>query len=240
MEKTALVIGGTGGIGSAISRLFATEGIKTYATYYQNEEKANNMKDSLKNFHILQCDITKENDVKRMINAVLKNQSQIDILVNATTTPLELRPFDSLTVEKFRVDIKTIILGSVNVFKYVIPIMKKNKSGIIINILTSAIFDFPKRMSSYTTAKSGLFGLMNSLSKELDPFNVRVLGISPSFVNTKLIRAFPAKLLEIEKEKIIPPEEIAKLVLNLIKDEKKYPNGTNILLKERKDVLQYI
>ncbi|MBW2975076.1 SDR family oxidoreductase [Candidatus Woesearchaeota archaeon] len=240
MKKVALVIGGTGGIGSAISSFLTSKGIRVYATYYQNEDKANSMKASLRGFYVLPCDIRNEDDVNRVFGIVLQKESRIDIMVNAVTTPLKMKPFESMATEELYLDINTILIGSMNLLRHIIPAMKKNRSGVIISILTSAIFDCPVRMSSYIAAKSGLFGLMNGISKELDQFNIRVLGISPSFVKTKLLNAFPSKLIEIQRDRIINTEEIAKLVLKMIEDENKYPNGTNILLKERRDILQYI
>jgi len=238
--KTALIIGGTGGIGEAISMLFLENDIKTYATYYTNQEKAKEMAQLQANLNILQCDVKKIESVRKTIETIYQKEERIDILVNCITGNLKLKLFESLTLEELSDDINTILLGSINLFKHVIPVMKNQKTGVIVNILTTAIFDFPKRMSSYIAAKAGLFGLMKSLAMELEPFNVRLAGISPYFVNTCLIKAFPEKLLELEKEKIIQPRDIAELVLAISQDIKKYPNGVNLILNTRKEALEML
>lgn len=241
-ETIALVIGGTGGIGSAISKLFSEQGMKVYATYHANIEKAKKMEATLKNCEMVKCDIRKEEDVREVVNHIIKKESKVDVVVNTVTSKLKLKPFENLSMDEFSEDIEVILLGSTNIYRQVVPIMKKNRSGVIINLLTVTIVDTPPtRMSSYVAAKSGLLGLTRSLAVELGSFNIRVVGISPSFVETELINAFPAKLLEIEREKqpdkmFIQPEDIAELALAIVRNDKKYPNGENVILHARKDI----
>ena len=243
-KKVALVIGGTGGIGHAITKLFLEQRVRVYATYYKNQAKAKNMEKISKECRMVKCDIRKGEDVKEIVEHIEDNEPRLDIVVNASTSNLKLKPFESLTLDEFSDDINVILMGSINVFKHVVPVMKKNRSGIIIVLLTSTIVNGPPiRMSSYVTAKSGLLGLMRSVAKEVEQFNIRVLGISPSFVETELIKAFPSKLLEIEKEKqpemtFIQPEDIAGMVMKLVADCKRYPNGENTVLNTRRDVLK--
>jgi len=245
-NKVALIIGGTGGIGYAIAKLFDESSIRSYIIYHKNQKTADKIQNSLKNCKPIKCDITKENDVKKVVEHILDKHSNIDIVVNASASALKLKPFEKLSNDDFFEDIQVTIMGAVNVYKHVTPIMKKNKSGLIINFLTETIVDSPpSRMSSYITAKSGLLGLTKSLSVELDRFNVTTLAISPSFVETDLLNAFPAKLLEIEREKqpdnmFIQPEDIAKLTFDIVSNPKKYQSGSNIVLRKRDDIFTII
>lgn len=238
-KKIALIVGGTGGIGQAISRSFVKNGIKVYATYLHNFDKA---KKVLPKSQILKCDIRKKNDVKKAINYIIKKESRIDVVVNAVTSKLKLKTFEQLTSAEFLEDIQVILLGSINIYRYVVPIMKRHRSGTMITLLTSTIFDNPPiRMSSYVTAKFGLLGLTKSLAVELDRFNIRVIGIAPSFVQTGLLDAFPEKLIELEKEKqpdkkFIQPEDIAKLSLSVVENNMKYINGENIIVHTKEDI----
>jgi 3-oxoacyl-[acyl-carrier protein] reductase len=240
--KIALIIGGTGGIGSAIAKLFCSQGMAVYATYFRNSEKAKQMQEGLKNCTVLQCDISKEEQIRTVVEQIAKNGQKIDIVVNAATSALKLKLFETLTGDEFLEDFNAILLGSINVFRQVVPLMKKNNSGVIINILTSAIVDAPPtRMSSYVTAKTGLAGLSRSLAAELAPYNIRIVGISPSFVETRLISAFPDKMLEIEREKqpdrrLLQPEDIAAVALAVAGSPDKYPNSSNVVVRGRKDV----
>jgi len=238
MAKVALIIGGTGGIGYAISELFSKQSTKVYLTYVKNYKKAQKIKKTLSISEVLHCDITIEESVKKVIERILQKESNIDIVVNCTTSKLKLKPFDSLTVEEFYDDIQVILRGSVNICKCIIPLMKKNKSGVIINLLTSAIIDTPpSRMSSYVTAKYGLLGLTKCLAVELERFNVRIVGLSPAFVETELINGFPIKLLEIEREKqsdkrLLQPVDIAKVAWGIVNGANNFPNGSNIIIKK--------
>lgn len=240
--KVALIIGGTGGIGSAAARLFSGQGIRVYATYFRNSEKARQMQEALKNCTFLQCDIRNEEEIRAVVGQIERDGQKIDIVINAATSRLKLKLFESLTREEFSEDLNTILLGSINAFRHIVPLMKKNKSGTIINVLTSAIVDAPPtRMSSYLTAKAGLAGLSRSLAAELAPYNIRVIGISPSFVETGLISAFPDKMLEIEREKqpgrrLLQPEDIAAVALAIVSSPDRYPNGSQVVVRGRKDV----
>ena len=244
MDKVALIIGGTGGVGSAIVSLLSRNGMRVYATYYKNKENIEKTK-QLENCQFIQCDIRKEADVNKVIEHIINNESKIDIVINTATSRLKLKPFEQLSHQEFFNDIEVILLGAINLFRSVVPLMKKNKCGTIINMLTATINNPTTRMSSYITSKSGLFGLTKSLSVELKPFNINIYGISPSFIETDLIKAFPKKLLEIEREKsldkkFLQPKDIAELTLNIIQKPEKYLSGTNIIIKTRQDIVRLI
>ena len=244
MNKVALIIGGTGGIGSAIVSSLSKNGIIVYATYLKNKEKAAKVQ-QLENCEFMQCDIRKEADLNKVIEHIINNESKIDIVINTATSRLKLKPFEQLSHQEFFNDIEVILLGAINLFRHVVPLMKQNKCGIIINLLTATINNPVTRMSSYITSKSGLFGLTKSLSVELKPFNINIYGISPSFVETDLIKAFPEKLLELEREKLLDkkflqPEDIASLTLDIIYKPEKYFSGTNIIIETRQDVAMLI
>jgi NAD(P)-dependent dehydrogenase (short-subunit alcohol dehydrogenase family) len=120
--------------------------------------------------------------------------------------------------------------------------MKERKSGLIIHILTTAIIHNPSRMSSYIMAKAGLSGMTKALMTELKAFKgIRVVNISPSFVETDLIKAFPEKMMEMERQKqpdnkLIQPEDVSSIIMSVIDDGVTYPHGTDIIIEHRKDV----
>lgn len=240
MNKVALVIGGTGGIGSAIVSLLSENGIVVYATYYKHKEKLDKIV-RRENCIFMQCDIRNEADVAKVIEHVIENESKVDIVINAVTGGLKLKLFEQLSPQEFKDDIEVILLGAVNLFRLVVPLMKQNKCETIINFLTAVIDNPGTRLSSYITAKSGLLGLMKSLRVELKSFDVHIYGISPSFVDTELIKAFPEKLLEFERQKsldkrFLQPSDVAELTLDIISKPEKYSSRTNILIKNSQDV----
>lgn len=226
MNKTALVFGGSGGIGQAICSVLRKKGITVYLTSHQRTER----KDPL----IIYCDVTKNKDIKNVISYILKKEGRIDIVINTITPPLKLKTIEDLSIKEFKEDVDTILLGGINTNKAVITIMKAQRNGIIINILSSLVLgSVSARMSSYISAKYGLLGFIKCLALEVAPFNISVFGISPSFVETNLIKAFPNKLIEMERNKrkdknLIHPIEVASVVLDIVQNLQKYKTGENI------------
>lgn len=227
MRKVALIFGGSGGIGQAICSAFKKKGITVYLTSYQRLVKNQNP-------YILHCDITKNKDVEKVISYILRGESKIDIVINSVAPPLKLKTIEELSMQEFKEDVDTILIGGINIAKAIIPVMKAKCSGIIVNILSSLVQgSVSARMSSYISAKYGLLGFSKCLALELIPFNISVFGILPSFVETSLIKAFPHKLIEIERSKrkggkLTQPVEVANVVLDIIQNTKKYKTGENI------------
>lgn len=227
MSKIALIFGGSGGIGQAICAEFRKRKVTVYWTSYQRTKKN-------KNPYILHCDVTKNKEIKNVISYVLKKERRIDIVINSVTPPLKLKTIENLSKQEFKEDIDTILVGGINIAKAIIPIMKAKRSGIMVNILSILVLGGASvRMSSYISAKYGLFGFTKCLALELTPFNIFVFGVSPSFVKTNLIKVFPNKLFEIEKkkrknEKLIHPVEVAKVVLDMTQNPQRYKTGENI------------
>ena len=246
-KKAALVIGGSGGIGFAVVKKFADSGMKVYATYRSENERLEEIKDKLKdtpNCSLIRCDLLKEQDVNSAVDQIINAGFKLGVVVNTATSRLKLRTFENLSDDDFLEDIQTIILGSINLFRKVIPLMKKNKSGIIVNFLSSTVINPVARMSSYITAKSGLLGLSRSLAEELRPFNVKMVNLSPSFVETTLINDFPQKLLELEKEKLpdkqfIQPADMADLIFEIVKCNAEFISG-NIILNSKNEIRDLI
>lgn len=230
MNQVALIFGGSGGIGQAICSVFQKKGITVYLTSYKKIAENQNPR-------ILYCDITKNKDIKNVISYILRRETRIDIVINSITPPLKLKTIESLSIKEFKEDIDTILVGGINIAKAIIPVMKLNRSGIIINILSTVVFgNISTRMSSYISAKYGLLGFTKCLAIELKPFNISVFGVSPSFVETSLIKAFPDKLIEMERSKrkggkLIHPVEVANIVLDIVQNSQKYKSGENIEIK---------
>lgn len=230
MNKIALIFGGSGGIGQAICTVFKNNGITVYLTSHQNKLKNQNP-------NIFHCDVTKNKDIKYVISYIKKKEGRIDIVINSVTPPLKLKTIENLSGQEFKEDIDTILIGGININKAVIPIMKTNSSGTIINILSALVLgSVSTRMSSYISAKYGLAGFTKCLALELLPFNISVFGISPSFVETNLIKAFPEKFIEMERNErksgeFIHPVEVAKVILDIVQNPVKFKTGENIEIK---------
>ncbi len=243
MSQVVLVIGGSGGIGSATTKYFSEQGAKTFLTYFNNEEQAQQIKDRLRNCETIKCDIRNENDVNAMVSKIIKIDTRIDVVINCVTSPLKLKTFDRMSAQECFEDLEVILHGGILIAKAVLPHMKKRRAGTMVNLLSTVISGTPPvRMTSYVIAKYGLLGLSKSLASEVGRFNIKVLGLSPTFVETELLKNFPGKLLEMEKEKqeektLLQPEDIARAIWQITQNAERYPNGENIHIRTKKDIL---
>ena len=143
MKRAALVLGGTGGIGSAIVRRLCAEGIKVYATYHRNSRKAREMQDSFKNCAMLRCDLTRSGGVDKMMDLILKKGDEIDLFINSAASPPKLKLFEALSEEEWLEDMRVYFLSGVKVMRRLLPRMKERQSGTLLMILSSVLEQTP-------------------------------------------------------------------------------------------------
>jgi 3-oxoacyl-[acyl-carrier protein] reductase len=233
-NKVAIITGSSRGIGKATALLFAEEGAKIVVNYHKSEREANEIVDEIKklgsNAIAIGCDVSDEEQVKKMINDVIKRFGRIDILVNNAGIVYDI-PFLNKTVEQWE---KTFGVNLLSVFlcsKYVTPHMKKQKDGKIINISSSnGIDSFNPEAMDYDASKAGVIILTRDLAKELAP-HIRVNSVAPGWVNTDMNKDLPEDFVKEEGEKIYlkrfaNPDEIAKVILFLASDDSSYVTGS--------------
>jgi 3-oxoacyl-[acyl-carrier protein] reductase len=237
--KTALVTGGTRGIGRAISLELAKNGFNIGINFLKNFELAENLKKEIEEKYnvkvvLLQGDVSVENDTKRIANEFISYFNQIDLLVNnagITKDNLIIR----MSSDDFKKVLETNLFGPFLITKEVLPYMIKRKYGVIINISSIVAIFGNKGQCNYSSSKGGLISFTKSLAKEVASRNIRVNAIAPGFIETDM-----TDCLDFEtKEKILnfiplkrfgKPEEVAKLVTSLASDESSYITGQVFLI----------
>jgi len=190
-KEVAIVTGSSSGIGQEIALTLARNGFLTYATM-RNPMKGEYLKSladkeklSLK---IAQLDVTKETSVKDAIESITAEATRIDILVNNAGYGL-VGAFEDLQMEEIKAQFETNLFGLIRTTQAVLPIMRKQNSGIIVNISSGAgRFGFPGG-SAYVSTKFAVEGLSESMSYELEPFGIKVILIEPGFVKTNFQQA---------------------------------------------------
>ncbi|MDO8537538.1 MAG: SDR family NAD(P)-dependent oxidoreductase, partial [archaeon] len=139
-NKIAIVTGSSRGIGRATALLFAKEGAKVVVNYFNSEKEANSVVNEIKKLGseaiAIKCDVSKEQEVKKMIEETIKKFGRIDILVNNAGIVFDV-PFLEKTVEQFKRTFEVNLIGTFLCCKYVIPEMKKQKSGRIVNLAST-------------------------------------------------------------------------------------------------------
>src|ERR687884_362492 len=194
-HKVAIVTGSSSGIGYETSLALARDGFLTYATM-RNLNKAENIKSvaTKENLpvHVTQLDVTDDASVKNAVEEVLSKEGRIDILVNNAGYGLN-GAFEDLSMDEIKTQYETNFFGLVRVTQAVLPIMRKQKSGIIVNISSGAgRFGFPGG-SAYVSTKFAVEGLSESISYELEPFGIKVVIVEPGVIRTNFVTVIAKK-----------------------------------------------
>lgn len=226
MDKIAIVTGASRGIGKEITKNLARSGIKVIANYNKSKEKAEQLQQELEKenikIDIIQADVSKREDIKKIVKYTLEKYNKIDILINNAGIS-EYKLFTEETDEDWNRVINNNLYSAFAMSQEVIPNMIYNKSGCIINI--SSIWGLVGSSMEviYSVSKAGMDGLTKALAKELGPSNIRVNSIAPGAINTDMNNNLSVnEKRELEEEiplgKIGEASQIAKCVNWLIED----------------------
>ena len=181
-NKVIVVTGASDGIGKAIARKLARED-RTLILVSKNEQKLKDVSSKIKNSQYFICDITDNGRVKDIIAKVEKVYGRIDVLVNNAGMWIE-GELDANDPESIRKTLETNLLAQIYVTKAIVPLMKKQRCGIIINIVSHSAKHAKSERSVYDATKFGFDGFTKSLQEELHRYNIRVSGIYPAKVKT--------------------------------------------------------
>ena len=226
MNKTAIVTGGSRGIGAAIVKMLAEEGYNVVLNYNKSEEIAQKLKEEFtKNKYsveIFKADVSKREEAKALVDFTLKKFGSIEVLVNNAGIS-QTKLFTDITDEDWNVMIGTNLNSVFYTSQEVVKNMIHNKKGCIINI--SSIWGLVGSSCEvhYSVAKAGVDAMTKALAKELGPSNIRVNSIAPGIIDTDMNKYLTDKeIVEIEEEiplcKIGKVEDIAKCAKWLIQD----------------------
>jgi NAD(P)-dependent dehydrogenase (short-subunit alcohol dehydrogenase family) len=184
----AVVTGSSSGIGLATSLALARNGYLTYATM-RNLAKRNSFESIADKQHlpirVVQLDVTDENSIKSAIESILSEAGRIDLLVNNAGYVLT-GAFEDIGINEIKALYETNVFGVIRVTQAVLPIMRKQGSGRIINISSGAgRIGYPVG-SAYVSSKFALEGLSESMAYEIEQFGIRTVLVEPGFVRTKI------------------------------------------------------
>lgn len=227
MKKTIIVTGASRGIGAAIVKMLAKEDYNIVLNYNKSEEIAKKIQEEFtkqgKNVEIFKADVSKREEVKKLIEFTINKFKKIDVLINNAGIS-QTRLFTDITDEDWN-NMLNVNLNSVfYMTQEVLPYMIHEKEGCIINISSIWGITGAACETHYSVAKAGVDAMTKSLAKELGPSNIRVNSIAPGIIDTDMNKYLSdEELANIEEEiplgKIGSPETIAKCVKWLIEDD---------------------
>jgi 3-oxoacyl-[acyl-carrier protein] reductase len=215
-QKTALVTGGTRGIGLAIAKALINDGYRVFAAYSKDEQRA----EEAKKYGVIpvRADVSKEADVK----ALFREVGEVSVLVNNAGVALQKQVQDT-TYEEWNRLFAVNVGGAFLCTREAVRSMISNQEGVIINISSVWGEVGGSCESAYSATKSALYGFTKALAKELGPSGVRVNCVSPGVIDTSMNAKFSQAELEaltdeIPLGRIGCAEEVANAVLVIVKN----------------------
>ena len=255
-KVVAVVTGSSSGIGFETSLALAKNGFVTYATM-RNLGKSNKIIELKQKkklpLEVLKLDVTDDKSIKEAIKKIVnEQQGTIDVLVNNAGYGL-LGPLEELSIQEFKEQFEANVFGVIRVIQEILPIMRKQRHGTIVNISSVAgRIGFPLT-SAYVSSKFAIEGLSESIAYELEPFGINVILVEPGVIKTnfdsnlkigKNVSTTTATTTTSDRnspyaditekriaafkprfENASPPIEVAKVILNVITSKNVQPRS---------------
>lgn len=208
MNKIVLVTGASRGIGRDIAEKLAQNGYQVIANYNKSEEKAKELKEENPNIDIYKADVSKRDEVHKMVEYIIQKYKKIDVLVNNAGISIS-GLFTDVTDEEWNKIINNNLYSVFCTTQEVLPNMIARKEGCIINISSIWGIVGSSCETIYSVTKAGVDGMTKSLANELGPSNIRVNSIAPGIIDTEMNSSYTSDEIEKIKEEI-PLERIGK------------------------------
>ncbi|HXN73744.1 MAG TPA: SDR family NAD(P)-dependent oxidoreductase [Candidatus Acidoferrales bacterium] len=227
-NKVALVAGGTGGLGRAVTLAFLEQACKVTVTYRHAEEwdalqiAAAANKQNLEGFSV---DVIDQSAVANLIANIIAKHGHLDELVNTVggyAGGVNLWELDAKVFEQM---LALNLRSGFELSRAAIPVMLKQRSGSIVNVAAKAALDHGAGASAYAASKAAAVAMMDSLAADLKGTGVRVNSILPSIIDTEANRKAMPKS---DFAKWPKPEDIARVILFLCSDDAKVIHGASI------------
>ena len=225
--KNIIITGGSRGIGKCLVENFAKEGHNVILNYNKSEKQAKQIKANLEEqgikIEIVKADISKREDVKKLIKFATKKMKNIDVLINNAGIA-KLQMFQDVTEEDWDEIMNTNLKSIYYTIQEVMPNMINQKLGCIINISSMWGIVGASCEAVYAASKAGMDAITKSLAKEFGPSHIRVNSIAPGVINTEMNSVLDEKIKEELKkdtplERIGEPIDIYRCAKWLIEDE---------------------
>lgn len=248
--KVALVTGSTQGIGRAIARIL----LENKAIVFVNGRTKSTIDETVKEWREKNLkafgfvgDVTKESTTVEFIETVVKECGRIDILIN-TVGGGSIKYLEKISANEWDETMRNNMKSAFLLSKAIIPLMKKQNGGKIINISSTSGIRGKVGGTHYAAAKSGLIGFTKALALEVGPFNIQVNAVAPGFIDTKRTRhiysnneIYPSNIAEIISQetplkRTARVDDVAKTVLFLSSELSDFITGQVLIIDGGKTI----
>ncbi len=237
LQKVALIVGATGGIGTTTSLKLAESGFDVILHFHGNKTHAFQLKDKIEKLgrkaEVIQADITSESDVEEMEVQIKNKFGYLSAIINCSTLKTPAVKFELLDWEDMQSHLDVNIKGNFLLLKHLLPLMLVNSYGKIVLMTTQAIENPNADWLPYITAKSALHGFAKALAVEYAMKGIRVNLVSPGMTETDLIADIPEKIKLLTAAKtplrrIATPEDVANAISFLASEDSDFITGETI------------
>ena len=191
-QSVAVVTGSSSGIGFETSLLLARNGYHTYASM-RNLVKSKTITEIVNReklpLQVVQLDVDDDKSVKDAVYKIESEQGRIDVIVN-NAGYLLIGPLEELSIKEFKEQFETNFFGVIRAIKEVLPIMRRQRAGTIVNISSLAGRIGLPLNSPYVSSKFALEGLSESIAYEIEQFGIKVILIEPGYIKTNVASSF--------------------------------------------------
>ena len=228
MSKVVLITGGSSGIGKSIGEFLKEKGFVVYGT----SRNPDNYKNS--EFPILTLDVKKIETIEQTVSKIISIENRLDVVINNAGAGIT-GPIEEIPEEQIKNNFDTNFFGPINVIKAVLPQMRKQKSGLIINITSIAGYMGLPYRGVYSASKGALELITEAFRMEIKDFNIQMSNLAPGDFSTNIAAGrYHAPVLEKSPYKLYPsvlqnidddvdnsddPVEVAKMVFKIIEDK---------------------
>ena len=231
-NKVALVTGAGRGIGSAIAKRFADEGAKVIVHYRGSREPAEALARGIGGL-ALQADLTDAEQTNAMVSEAIAHFGRIDVLVNNAASFAADLDFEKSAWKDFQAEFNGVVGATVHPTKAVVPGMKAQGGGRIINFIATLVQRPAPEYIVHTTAKSALIGLTRTLARDLGPHGITVNMVSPGMTLTEYSQSLPKELQErvagqTPLRRLATADDVTKVVLFYASPLADFVSGANI------------
>ncbi|MBE9463364.1 SDR family NAD(P)-dependent oxidoreductase [Dyadobacter subterraneus] len=185
-QQVWFITGASKGIGLALTKLALSQGHKVVATSRNIEDFKTSITEHQNNFLPLKVDITSDSEVKNAIQQSIDKFGKLDVIVNNAGYSL-VGSMEEMTNEEFRQTLDVNFFATANVIRHVMPHLRGQKSGHIINISSIAGYVGFANAASYNAAKFAVIGLSEALAQEVQPFGIKVTVVAPGQFRTNFM-----------------------------------------------------
>lgn len=185
-QKVWLITGTSKGIGLDLTKLVLSLGHIVIATSRNTDALEKEIDLNKEHLYPVQLDITSDKEVKLTIDRLVKELGKIDVVVNNAGYSL-VGSMEEMTDEEFRATMDVNLFGTVNIIRNVMPYLRKQQSGHIINISSNAGYIGFEKAASYNAAKFGMIGLSEALAQEVNNFGIKVTVVAPGQFRTQFM-----------------------------------------------------